>query len=172
MHTRVFTRTGMPAPGMYELCLHSSSQSQAEGNPPSCRYSSWRTWDQSWLGSLTSLRGLGPVTHLGWASVSSSVKCAGGDHWDRAGWTLLFCLLVRCSLLPGPPSVVMGQSVQARRPPPCTGPATLYHLLPSLGSRVLAMPGPSHPPALGLCMCAPLRTSLFFESSGAQPNPP
>lgn len=164
VHTRVSTGTWATAPGRDGACLHSSSQRQEEGDSPSARYSVRRTWDQSWLGPLTSLCGLGPVTHLGWASVSSSVKCVGGSPRDRAGWTPLSCLVVRCGLLPSPPSVVMRQSVQAGRPPPSTGPATPYHLRPSLGSRVLAVPGPSCPQP-STPACVPLSEPL------CSPNP-
>ena len=103
------------------------------------------------LGQLSPLRAL----------AFSAIKCGDGrgKHWDRAEgpryteWTLLFCLLVRCSLLFCQQPVAVGRSVPGGMSfafQQCSQPS---HLLANSGSRVLAVPNSS-----------PIPESLLFHS--------
>ena len=130
---------------------------------------------KSSLRSAWILEGLGPVLArllsqpmwswasylLYWALAFSAIKCGDGrgKHWDRAEgpryteWTLLFCLLVRCSLLFCQQPVAVGRSVPGGMSfafQQCSQPS---HLLANSGSRVLAVPNSS-----------PIPESLLFHS--------
>ena len=128
---------------------------------PFCqRQTGWEILCSAWI-----LEGLGPVLAwflsqpmwswasylLYWALAFSAIKWGDGrgKQWDRAEgpryteWTLLFCLLVRCSLLFCQWPVAVGRSVPRGMSFAFQHRSQPSHLLANSGSRVLAVPNSS-----------------------------